>query len=76
MARSRRKTPILPHTSAASDKQDKRLAHGQDRAAVRDALKAGEPEPADRNHPRSGTHEFSKDGKAYRADAKGKDLRK
>lgn len=39
MARSRRRTPIIGHTTAASEKPDKQHANRNCRAALRSALK-------------------------------------
>ena len=39
MARSRRRTPIISMTTTASEKQDKRWANRNHRAALRRALK-------------------------------------
>jgi hypothetical protein len=58
MSRSRRKTPITGITTARSDKQDKRLDHRAERAAVRDALAHAQDPP---RHPRG--QYFEKDGK-------------
>lgn len=61
MSRSRRHTPVHGHTTARSEKDDKRIAHSRERAMVRDAL-AHEREPT--RLPRDGAWEFSKDGKS------------
>ena len=58
MSRSRRKTPVCGITTARSDKEDKRLNHRAERAAVRDAL-AHHADPP--RHPRG--QYFDKDGK-------------
>ena len=45
MARSRRRTPIISMTTSASEKQDKRWANRNHRAALRRALKcAADPD--------------------------------
>lgn len=47
MARSRRRTPIISMTTTASEKQDKRWANRNHRAALRRALKsAADPDAA------------------------------
>jgi hypothetical protein len=58
MSRSRRKNPVTGFTTATSEKEDKRLDHRAERAAVRDAL-AHQVEPPRR--PRG--QYFDKDGK-------------
>ena len=64
MARSRRKTPIFGHTTATSEKQDKRFANRAFRRAVKNSIK-GEREimPAIREISNEAT--FDKDGKQY-----------
>ena len=60
MSRSLRKTPVRGWTMAQSEKDDKRIAHGRERAMVRDAI-AHQREPGPT--PRNGKWEFAKDGK-------------
>ena len=41
MSRSRKKTPIIGHTKAESEKAFKQAEHQRERTAVRDALRTG-----------------------------------
>jgi hypothetical protein len=58
MSRSRRRNPFCGITTARSDKEDKRMDHRAERAAVRDSL-AHHREP----DPRPRGQYFDKDGK-------------
>lgn len=64
MSRSRRKTPIIPHTLAESDKPFKQQEHQRERSAVRDALRTDQEVLP---HPKQFGDEWSapKDGKQY-----------
>lgn len=77
MSRSRRKTPVLPFSSAASEKEDKALAARRARRAVKvnleTQLEAGGAEP---EHRRSGQWNFGKDGKRWVEDPPEKRMRK
>lgn len=64
MSRSRRHTPICGTTLAASEKQDKALAHRAFRAGVRSTLRSGEHEmPSHRLYGDPWT--MAKDGKGF-----------
>jgi hypothetical protein len=82
MSRSRRHTPILGITLAASEKDDKQRAAMRARKKVHDRLKprlAGDEDFEIENvveHPRSGQWTFAKDGKRYWAKATARDMRK
>ena len=66
MSRSRRKTPIVGVTSAASDKRFKKAEHGRERAAVRVTIDQGEEPPAAKQF--GDPWKGEKDGKLYRPD--------
>ena len=74
MSGSRRKTPILGHTTCESEKDDKVLAHRAERRAVKIALLEGDeiPPPEAFGDP----WKAGKDGKFWWAKAKPKDMRK
>lgn len=63
MSKSRKRTPIVPMTSASSDMRYKRSEHARERAAVRAALQTGEEPPPGKlyGNPALGR----KDGKQY-----------
>ena len=63
MARSIKHAPFVAWSGAASDKEWKRLEHGRERSAVRDALRldAEPPSPRSYGDPARGP----KDGKTY-----------
>lgn len=63
VSNSRRKTPIIGITTAASDKRFKRAEHSRERAAVKIALGKGEalPDPREFGDP----WKSEKDGKQY-----------
>jgi len=70
MSRSRRKTPKIGRTTAASEKADKVEAHRRTRHAAKIAVKAAAREGEDAaivedEHPRSGQWQFGKDGKIW-----------
>ena len=79
MARSKRHTPIIPITSARSEKADKVAAHKKERRKVRTRLRT-DPEPELLPHTRELSNPWSmaKDGKVYRSPGRvsKKDLRK
>jgi hypothetical protein len=63
MTKSRKRTPIVGVTTAASDKRFKKAEHSRERAAVRVALAQGEDAPSPRAF---GDPWFGeKDGKQY-----------
>ena len=64
MARSRRKTPIVPITTCVSEKQEKRKANRALRKAVRHAI-ATEAEVMPVANDVSNVWSMSKDGKMY-----------
>ncbi|PZT89410.1 MAG: hypothetical protein DI637_06380 [Citromicrobium sp.] len=63
MSRSRRKTPVMPITTAESDKAYKTREHRRERAHVREALAQGN----ESKHPKAFGNPWSgdKDGKQY-----------
>lgn len=68
MSRSFRKTPILGHTTARSEADDKRAWHQRWRARVRAqlaALKPGDDAPPVHRNEVSSTWDMSKDGKQW-----------
>lgn len=68
MSRSRRKTPKVGLSTAASEKDDKAIAHRRTHHAVKQALATtDDPDamPAEPEHPRSGGWTFSKDGRQW-----------
>lgn len=69
MSRSLRKTPIFGHTTACSEKQDKRLAHQAERAQVRTRLRSSTDleavEVCSKPQAYSNVWDFAKDGKSY-----------
>jgi hypothetical protein len=68
MSRSRRKTPKVGLSTAASEKDDKAIAHRRARHAIKQALTAADDPDvvlAEPEHPRSGGWIFSKDGKRW-----------
>jgi hypothetical protein len=60
---SRKKTPIVGMTTAASDKPFKRAEHSRERAAVKIAISQGEDPPSPRSFGNPALGE--KDGKQY-----------
>lgn len=72
MSRSFRKTPVLGRTKATSEKADKVIAHGRERAHVRTALTgAADLEAVQlsvKAHAHSDVWDFAKDGKRYHGD--------
>ncbi len=74
MSRSRKKTPVIPITTADSDKPFKEAEHRRERRAVRSAVKAGEDIP----HPRQfgDPWDGQKDGKRWAGVDEGRYLRK
>ena len=82
MSRSRRPTPILGITLAASEKDDNQRVAMRARKKAHDRLKPHLAEDADFEienvveHPRSEQWTFAKDGKHDRAKATARDLRK
>ncbi len=79
MSRSRRKTPIVGHTTAETEKTDKRLANRRYRRRVRQTLDGVDP-AADVLIPHrnevSNVWQFDKDGKQYLDSPEPKDMRK
>ncbi len=69
MSRSYRKTPIFGHSTARSEKLDKRQAHQAERAHVRGALNGARPledvDMANRPEAYSDVWSFAKDGKSF-----------
>lgn len=66
MSRSRKKTPIHGITTARSEKDDKRMAHGKQRAAEKQAITkimGGEEVPLPLQRETSNPYTFEKDGK-------------
>jgi hypothetical protein len=86
MSRSFKRTPIIGHTTAESEKQDKRLANRSLRRQTREALRAsgaGKPRNAVEGVAElplkrevSNVYSFGKDGKQWLDDPDPKDLRK
>lgn len=71
MSRSRKKNPIIPHTTAETDKPFKQQEHQRERSAVRDALRTDKevlPHPKGFGNPWAS----DKDGKHYWNDEKAK----
>ncbi len=64
MSRSFRKTPIFGHTTAESEKEDKRMANRATRRAVKIALKIGKDVLPDLRE-KGNVYNFAKDGKSY-----------
>ena len=67
MSRSIKKNPVVGHTCAESEKQDKRFANRRFRKRARDAIAAGKEPPASIREV-SEVWTFAKDGK-HRLDA-------
>lgn len=65
MSRSRKKTPKIGITKAASEKEDKVRVHRQGRAQIRGELAKGGEDPQDKAHRRKGSRMFAKDGKYW-----------
>lgn len=81
MSNSRKKTPICGHTTAVSEKQDKRLANRRFRRTVRQQLGVvGVGEDADAVitdiRAVSNVWQFDKDGKQFLHDPDVRDMRK
>lgn len=78
MSCSRKHVPVVGNTTANSEKDDKRAAHGRARARLREALATGDAEAAVAadEHRRSGRATFAKDGRTWRAGAPDRLLRK
>jgi len=66
MTRSRKKTPVVAVTSAASDKRFKVIEHQRERAAVRHALEKGAEPPCPKAY--GNPWKAPKDGKLYVGD--------
>lgn len=79
MSRSRRKNPIVGHTTAESEKTDKRLANRRYRRRARQVLGGSDP-AGDVIMPHvnevSNVWQFDKDGKQYLDSPEPKDMRK
>lgn len=68
MSRSRRKTPVTGHTTARSEKKDKRMASGKLRVAYRATLalaRGGDVFAPDWRCVGHGGWDFAKDGKQW-----------
>jgi hypothetical protein len=70
MSRSRRKTPIVGHTTCRSEREDKKLWHQRWRTHERTALASASPEAlcaqlALLAHPVSAVGSLGKDGRSY-----------
>jgi hypothetical protein len=70
MSRSRRNTPKVPITNAASEKANKVEVHRRTRHAAKITVQAAvhegeDAEIAENEHPRSGGWRFAKDGKVW-----------
>lgn len=75
MSRSRKRTPKIAFSSSVSEKQDKKRHARAVRRSAKVATGKGE-DAVPRDHPRSGTWTFAKDGKRWVAKPRTKDLRK
>lgn len=77
MSRSYRKTPICGHTTADSEKQDKRIANRSFRRTVRQQLGSRDPDAVITDiRAVSSVWSFDKDGKQFLHDPSEKDMRK
>ena len=77
MSRSRRKTPICGHTTAVSEKQDKRIANRCFRRTVRQQLATRDSDSVITTvRAVSSVWSFDKDGKQYLDAPSEKDMRK
>ena len=67
MSRSKRSTPVVGHTTAASEKSDKVFAHRHGRHAAKARLGVDPQSGAelDKEHRRSGDWTFAKDGRQW-----------
>lgn len=69
MSRSFKKTPVFGNTTARSEKADKVIAHGKERAHVRTTLKGSDDLEAvqlsTKAHAHSNVWDFAKDGKHF-----------
>lgn len=77
MSRSHRKTPICGHTTAETEKQDKRIANRSFRRTVRQQLGSRHPDAVISNiRAVSNVWSFDKDGKQFLHKPSKKDMRK
>lgn len=77
MSRSRRKTPICGHTTAVSEKQDKRIANRSFRRTVRQQLGSRDADAVITDvREVSNVYSFDKDGKQFLHEPSEKDMRK
>ena len=75
MSRSRKKTPILGITTAASEKSDKQAANRKFRRIVKQEVNA-EEDVITKKREASDIWSFAKDGKRFRKNPANRDLRK